>query len=137
MLYEYMRGFGFTNQEVSAIVCSHPVRRYKNESLYENIKSLFEYLLSIGYSKTNILKMVKLHPGLCCYSSEIINEKVKFLISLGYTKEEVLKMTVVSSSMFGLSIDNIKSKINNLLELNFNFSVRDDISIVKYSIVTA
>lgn len=119
MIYEYMTNIGFTNQEISTILCSYSVAHFKNDTLYENIRKLFDFLLSIGYSQSNIVKMVKLHPGICCYSVDMISEKIKFLISLGYNKKEVIKMTVVSSSIFGLSIENIKSKMDNLLELGY------------------
>ena len=68
-------------------------------------------MMSLGYTREEVLKMTKSLPSIYSLSIESIKQKIIDMMSLGYTKEEVLKMTKSFPSIYGLSIENIKQKI--------------------------
>ena len=78
------------------------------------------FLINLGYSKKEILKITKTFPTLYGLSKENITDKIDFLISIGYTKEEVLEMTNILPTLYNYSEDNIKDKINFLIDLGYS-----------------
>ena len=85
----------------------------------ENIKNKIEYLISLGYSKEDVIKMTKSLPALYSLSEENINDKIEFMISLGYTKEEVLIMAKIFPALCSFSKENIKNKIEYMISLGY------------------
>ena len=110
---------GYSKKESIDLVTRYPLCSYKDETLKNNIISVYDYLLSLGYTKKDVIKMTKLLPALYSYSKENIRDKIDFLISLGYTKEDVIKMTKLLPSLYGLSKENIQDKINFLISLGY------------------
>ena len=76
-------------------------------------------MIALGYTKEEVIKMVKSLPSVYSYSIESIKQKIEDMIALGYTKEEVIKMTKSSPSIYGLSIESIKQKIEDIIALGY------------------
>ena len=81
--------------------------------------NITSYLLDLGYTKENIIKMAKSLPAIYSYSIENINKKIFDMIGLGYTREEVIKMTKSSPTIYNLSIENMNIKINDMIDMGY------------------
>ncbi len=92
----------------------------------ETIEEKIAFLISLGYTKADVIKMTKSFPSLYNYSKETIEEKITFLMSLGYTKADVIKMTKLLPSLYGLSKENIEEKIRYLKEIGLESIVIND-----------
>ena len=78
----------------------------------ETIKQKIEDMITLGYTKEEVVKMTKGIPIIYSLSIENMRQKIEDIISLGYTKEEVIKMTKSLPSIYSLSIESIKQKID-------------------------
>ena len=110
---------GYSKKESIDLVTRYPLCNYKDETLKNNIISVYDYLLSLGYTKKDVIKMTRLSPSLYSYSKENIQDKMNFLISLGYTKEDVIKMMRLLPSLYSLSKEYIQDKMNFLISLGY------------------
>ena len=85
----------------------------------DNMKQKIEDLISLGYSKEEILKMTLNLPSIYGLSIDNMKQKIEDLINLGYTKEEVLKMTKNVPTIYSLSIETMKQKIEEIITLGY------------------
>ena len=138
---KYMLEFGYNNDDIDKICDNYSLSSFRIDTLYDKIKKNSLFLLSLGYSKQDVIKMTKLLPALFGLSVENIKQRLDDLISLGYGRQDVIKMTKLLPSLFGYSIENIKQKLDNLIELGYG---RQDVikmtksfpSLLNYSIET-
>ena len=138
---KYMLEFGYNDEDINKICDNYSLSSFRIDTLYDKIKKNSLFLLSLGYSKQDVIKMTKLLPALFGLSVENIKQKIDDLISLGYGRQDVIKMTKLLPSLFGYSIENIKQKLDNLIELGYG---RQDVikmtksfpSLLNYSIET-
>ena len=123
---------GYSEKGASDLVNS--LCNYKDETLKNNIISVYDYLLSIGYTKKDIIKMTKKLPQLYSLSKENIQDKIDFLISLGYTKADVIKMTKLLPSLYGISKENIIEKTEYLKSVELEFIILYDPKMLMQSV---
>lgn len=116
---KYLKEFGFTEQEIDNILSNHALCALKEETLLNHCVKNNKYLLSKGYTKEEIIKMIKANPSLYDYNDEILDKKTKDIISLGYTGKEVLKISKRHSSIYSYSVVNMKQKIDDLILLGY------------------
>lgn len=102
---------GYSEKEYVKIVNTYPIKNMKPETLIRRVKDNYDFLISLGYSKKEIIKMTKRVSAIFGYSIENIKQKIENLEELGYSREEVIKMTKNLPSIYGFSIENIKQKI--------------------------
>ena len=102
---------GYTNEDFEIITNTYPIANMKPETLTKKVKDIYHFLLSLGYSKEEVIKMTKNSPAIYSYSTENMKQKIEDIIELGYSREEVIKMTKSLPSIYGLSIENMKQKI--------------------------
>ena len=102
---------GYTEEDYEIIRNNYAVNQIKDETLIKKLKDNFAFLLKIGYTKEEVIKMTKSFPPIYGLSIENIKQKIEDIISLGYTKEEVIKITKSSPQIYSLSIESIKQKI--------------------------
>ena len=119
-LEELLLNLGYSEDEYTKILNNHFLKTYVENTLYIRIKEHFDFLLSLGYSGEDIMKMTKTLPTIYGYSIENMKQKINDVISLGYSKDEVIKMTKVLPAIYGLSIENIKQKINFYNSINMH-----------------
>ena len=103
---------GYTEEDYEIIRNNYAVNQIKDETLIKKLKDNFAFLLKMGYTKEEVIKMTKSSPQIYSYSIENMKQKIEDIISLGYTKEEVIKMTKSLPQIYGLSIESMKQKID-------------------------
>ena len=103
---------GYTEEDYEIIRNNYAVNQIKDETLIKKLKDNFAFLLKMGYTKEEVIKMTKSLPQIYSYSIENMKQKIEDIISLGYTKEEVIKMTKILPAIYGFSIENMKQKID-------------------------
>ena len=103
---------GYTEEDYEIIRNNYAVNQIKDETLIKKLKDNFAFLLKMGYTKEEVIKMTKSSPQIYSYSIENMKQKIEDIISLGYTKEEVVKMTKTLPAIYGYSIENMKQKID-------------------------
>ena len=119
MIREYMLNFGYTNREIDKILSSTIIIGLKTEFLYKKIVEISTFLMSLGYSKKQIIKMMKSHPRLLCLTVDNLNKKISDLIENDYNISLIIKMTSKCPQIYSLSIDNIENKTNQIMELGY------------------
>ena len=110
---------GYTEEDYEIIRNNYAVNQIKDETLIKKLKDNFAFLLKIGYTKEEVIKMTKSFPPIYGLSIENIKQKIEDIISLGYTKEEVIKITKSSPQIYSLSIESIKQKIEDMITLGY------------------
>ena len=121
MLEDAFIDFGYTKEEYQNMRNYCSIDRYTDLKLLEKFNSINYYLLSNGYTRKDIIKMVKILPTLYSYSLENIKQKVNDMVSLGYSFDDVVKMTKSLPNIYGLSIETIKQKIDDMISLGYSF----------------
>ena len=119
MLEQAFINFGYTKEEYNEIRNSYILKSYFEEKLLEKFKENTTYLLELGYTKEEVIKMTKSLPAIYGYSIENMKQKLTDIMSLGYTKEEVIKMTKSLPAIYGLSIENMKQKLTDVISLGY------------------
>ena len=102
---------GYTEEDYEIIKNNYSVIHIKDEALIKRLKDNFSFLLKMGYTKEEVIKMTKSLPSIYSYSIENMKQKIEDMIALGYTKEEVIKMTKRFPSIYCFSIESIKHNI--------------------------
>ncbi len=123
---ELLINLGYSKKEAEAIISSFPLVNLKDGTLCKNINENFNYLIGLGYTKVDVIKMTKKLPSLYSYSKETIEEKISFLVSLGYTKTDLINMTKNFPSLYGLSKETIEEKIKYLKDIGLEDIVIND-----------
>ena len=111
---------GYTEEDYLEIKNSHSLEKMKEETLIKKVKENYDFLVSLGYSQEDVIKMTKSSPSIYNYSIENIKQKIEDMEKLGYSQEDVIKMTKSLPTIYGLSIDNIKQKIEDMEELGYS-----------------
>ena len=110
---------GYTEEDYEIIRNNYAVNQIKDETLIKKLKDNFAFLLKMGYTKEEVIKMTKSSPQIYSYSIENMKQKIEDIISLGYTKEEVIKMTKILPAIYGFSIESMKQKIEDIISLGY------------------
>jgi len=120
MAKELMRELGYRDKDIDFILSAYSLQSCTNDRIKRNLKDVYCYLLDLGYTKEEVIKMTRKFPTLCGYTKEKIHNKIDDLIKLGYTKEEVIKLGKKLPSIYGYSISKIKDRINYLESIGYN-----------------
>lgn len=110
---------GYTEEDYEIIRNNYSINSIKDETLIKKLKDNFNYLLKMGYTKEEVIKMTKSLPPIYGYSIESIKQKIEDMIALGYTKEEVIKMTKSLPAIYGLLIESMKQKVDDMIDLGY------------------
>ena len=119
-LEELFIKLGYTKEEYEIIVNYYTFKNSKIETISNKILENYNFFLSIGYSKEDVIKMTKSSPQIYGYKLENIKQKIEDIMSLGYSKEDVIKMTKSFPSIYGLSIENMKQRIEDMILLGYS-----------------
>ena len=123
-LRKFFIEIGYTEEEYEIIVNTYPLSNLKVETLLNKVKENYNFLIELGYSREDVIKMTKSLPAIYSLSIENIKQKIEDLKELGYSREDIIKMTKISPAIYGYSIENIKQKIEDLKELGYS---REDV----------
>ena len=119
-LEEIFKNLGYTKEEGDKIINTYAIENLTPEKLAKNIKRNNEFLISLGYDKKDIKKMIKILPQIYGYSTENMNQKINAMKKLGYSQEDIIKMTKSLPHIYGYSIENMKQKIEDMKELGYS-----------------
>ena len=78
---------GYTEEDYEIIRNNYAINQIKDETLIKKLKDNFAFLLKMGYTKEEVIKMTKSSPQIYGYSIENMKQKIKDMNTLGYTKE--------------------------------------------------
>lgn len=82
MLEQAVINFGYTKEEYNEIRNSYSLKNYFEEKLLEKFKENTTYLLELGYTKEEVIKMTKTFPTIYGYSIENMKQKIEFYDSI-------------------------------------------------------
>lgn len=74
---------GYSEKEYVKIVNTYPIKNMKPETLIRRVKDNYDFLISLGYSKKEIIKMTKRVSAIYGYSIENIKQKIEFYDFIG------------------------------------------------------
>ena len=110
MLESYLSSLGYGDKEIDMFINTKELSRFSDEELCCRISDIFEYMLSYGYEKDEIINMSILSIKLFSFDVDMIIRKINNLSRLGYRKDEIIKMTVKYPNIFVLGEESIKIK---------------------------
>ena len=110
-LNKLLKSLGYTEYDINEIINTYPISDTRKDTLIKNVKRNYIFLVELGYSQEDVIKMTKNLPAIYCLSIENMKQKIEDLKHLGYSQEGVIKMTKTLPSIFGYSIENMKQKI--------------------------
>ncbi len=130
-LKESLKKMGYTDKQIEKIVNNHSTGKMKPETLLAKIKENYNFLISLGYKKEDIIKMTKHLPAIYVYTTENMEQKISELEKYGYAREDIIKMTKRLPELFSYNIDSIKQKSEELEKIGY--SKEDIIKMTKNS----
>ena len=110
MIKDLMLSYGNSEEDIDGIITSYSLAKFSPETLEKKIKENYEFLLRLGYSKEDVIKMTKTQPAIYGSSIENMQQKIDDMETLGYSIEDIIKMTKTQPSIYGYSIENMKQK---------------------------
>lgn len=86
----------------------------------ENIINKINDLISLGFTKEDVINIIKSFPSVLGLKINNIKNKIDSIVKLGYSYDEVIFMMKNLPSLFGYTIENIIDKIEfyNLIGLH-------------------
>lgn len=73
---------GYTEEDYEIIRNNYAVNQIKDETLIKKLKDNFAFLLKIGYTKEEVIKMTKILPSIYGLSIENMKQKIEFYDSI-------------------------------------------------------
>lgn len=121
MLKGFMLELGYTEQEIYKIIEKEPLSSCSNTTLIKYINNIFNFFLSMGVSRKEIIRITTTYPVIISYNVDTISNKMFSMIILGYTQREVKKIFLTYPMICGISVDTIKEKINDMINLGYTY----------------
>ncbi len=85
----------------------------------ESLKAKIEDLISLEFSKEEVLKMTSKAPSLFGQTIDTLKEKKKGIIDIGFSEEQVRKILVESPTTFGCTTQTVIDKIDGIVNLGY------------------
>ena len=96
------------------IILAPNVLAFKNK-----VDESFNYFLSLGYTKEEVIGMVKKSPTLLSRSSNYIKNRLDLYKSFGMSEEDALKVFKRTPTLLLFTNDTLYNKINDLIDIGF------------------
>lgn len=114
---EYLIEFGYSQLEAKQLVESYAICNFKEDTLLNKCKETNQYLIDLGYTKEEIIKMTKLQPTL--YGLSIENIKIK----IDYLREIGLEFIIIQDTkQLMQSVDLTYARYEYLKEIGYSIS---------------
>ena len=114
--FDFFLSLGYTNEDSRKIIISFPTSITLSSS---NVLIKLNNLYSLGFSRKNVLNIVKNFPCILGYNIKVINQKFEFLKELGYN-DDVFKIIIKYPLILGLKTESIKNKFLYFKSLNYS-----------------
>ena len=82
MIKDLMLSYGYSEEDIDGIIASYSLAKLSPETLEKKIKENYEFLLRLGYSKEDVIKMTKSLPTIYGYSIDNMRQKIEFYDSI-------------------------------------------------------
>ena len=82
-LKELFLKLGYTEEEYTELINVYPIVVMRPETLINKVKENYEFLISLGYRKEEVIKMTKSLPTIYNYSIDNMRQKIEFYDSIG------------------------------------------------------
>lgn len=115
-----LKELGYQDKDIDSMLKSAALNSFSEETLGKRIKENYEFLLMLGYSSREIVKMTRSNPVIYARTKKNLNAKIEDMIKLGYQKKEVVKIAKAEPSIYGYSTDTIKAKIERMIFLGYS-----------------
>lgn len=99
-LKEQFIKLGYTEEDYEIIRNNYAVNQIKDETLIKKLKDNFAFLLKIGYTKEEVIKMTKSLPSVYGYSIENMKQKIDF-----YDSIDMHELAVIDSKKLMQSVN--------------------------------
>ena len=119
-LNKLLKTLGYTEYDINEIINTYPISSMRTDTLIQNVKRNYTFLVELGYSQEEIIKMTKSFPSIYGLSIDNMKQKIEDIKQLGYSQEEVIKITKSLPSIYGYSIENMKQKIEDIQQLGYS-----------------
>ena len=129
-LKEVFIKLGYSEKDFDNIISSHALQRISLEKIKTKVITNYDFLILLGYSKEEIIKITRNLPAIYSYDIENMQSKIEALQEVGYSKKEIIKTIKDFPAIIGYSIENIQSKIQFMQE-EFGYSKQEMIKIAK------
>lgn len=110
MLECYLNNLGYSKKDINRFINAKELSKFSEEELCHRISNIFDYMLSFGYKKEEIISISIYNVRFFSWDVITINRKINNLRLIGYKKEEIIKMSVKYPNLFLLSEENIRLK---------------------------
>ena len=98
-LEELFIQWGYTQQEFNHFIGDYSLARLKYETLYKNVVQMYQFLVSIGYTKEEVLKITKSFPSIFGFIIESIKQKIVFYDSINMHELAVINAKYLMQSI--------------------------------------
>ena len=99
-LKEQFIKLGYTEEDYEIIRNNYAVNQIKDETLIKKLKDNFAFLLKIGYTKEEVIKMTKSFPPIYGLSIENMKQKIDF-----YDSIDMHELAVIDSKKLMQSVN--------------------------------
>lgn len=110
---------GYNCNQIRRIFKHYSICRYEPEYLILKIETIFNYLLDLGYTKEQVIRITLKYPSIFGSKIESISQKIEDLITLGYSRQNVFEMIQKHPQILSYNKDKIMEKGNNLISLGY------------------
>ncbi|CDD29401.1 toxin-antitoxin system toxin component Fic family [Clostridium sp. CAG:433] len=134
---------GYTEEDYEIIRNNYAVNQIKDETLIKKLKDNFAFLLKMGYTKEEVIKMTKSSPQIYSYSIENMKQKIEDIISgqiydayslLIDIFNEAKKEIIIIDNYADKSILDMITNLNvKVIIVTKKFNLLKDIDIKKYN----
>lgn len=117
-----MNNMGYTEDQISLILSSYPIRKQSESTLLYAIKNLTNFFHRNGVDNTDIVYITTIIPNIIMMSIENIKERIQELLQFGFLKSEVFQMLKTYPYLFEMSNQRIQNKYQLFQEMGFQAS---------------
>lgn len=127
MLEKLLLELGYGEVDITLLKYNKSLNGYSEIELCDNIKKIFDYLLSLGYSRDEVLKITSLNSMIYSKSILDIENRYIYLSKLGYSDEEIKKLILGNGMLLVVLEDEINNSLKIMNKLNYT---NDDIRLM-------
>ena len=83
-----MSELGYKEHDIELMLNHYSLKKMRNDTLLKKINETYQLLLTLGYTKEEVIKMTKRLPAIYSLSIENIKQKMEDIVKAVNTKEE-------------------------------------------------
>lgn len=120
MLDKKLLELGYSDIDIIRFKYDKELSKYTDEEKCKKIDLIFNHLLSLGYSREDIMKMTMLVPFIYSLSVLDIDNRYNMLLGLGYSDIDTIKLIKDNAKILIISDNQINEVIRILTDLGYS-----------------